>query len=230
MRDNLKVSHLRGFTLVLAVGLASIGVGVGALAVAGTTESTVSDGQAVKVWSTRAALSGPLSLVTTNVQLQADGTVQLARHVGSREVAVGPPLVSFEWGSGTFPVTASASGVVWVFELGSSTPPTVWRISDTSGAVLQKTVVPEFLRPSLAADSSGLYFGAFSASGGSVDDALIFHVGIGARKGSTVLPTSRALPAAAQYVASMYPQHGVIVANICRERSPCYSVMVPEIS
>ena len=112
----------------------------------GSTPTTI---KVIKDFDALASLSGPLSLVTTDQPPYGDGTVQLVRRVGTHELAVGPPLASFQWNSGTHPVVAKGPGVLWLFELGASdppldAPPTVWRISDASGAVLQKTIVPGF--------------------------------------------------------------------------------------
>lgn len=226
MRDNPHVSHLRGFTLLVVIVLASIGIGIGALVATGTTH--VSSGRTVKVLYSLAPLSGPLSLVTTTQPPNGDGTVQLVRLVGAQEIAVGPPLVSFQWNSGTHPVVARAPGVLWFYEQGLPlSPPTVWRISDSSGTVLQKTSVPPLTRPLLAADATGLYLAA--GSFGGIGHSLIFHVGVGATSAVTVLGTG-STPASAEFAMSLTAGHGKVEAVVCTRPlgPPCPTEVIAE--
>jgi hypothetical protein len=192
---------------------ATIGYGASA-----TFDSTPSASPVIKDFAVLAPLSGSLSLLTTSRPPSGDGAVQLARRVRTQEIAVGPALALFQWNSGTHPLVANGPGVLWLFELGASdsplaAPPTVWRISDRSGAVLQKTTVPPLLRPLLAADKSGLYL-AGAGSFGGVGHGLIFHVGVGAKSAVTVLGTG-SVPASLEFVGSLTAGNGKVVAAVC---------------
>jgi hypothetical protein len=147
-----------------------------------------------------------------------DGSVQLVQQVGTADFTVGAPLVTFGWNSGTHPIVTNGPGVLWLYELGMSGPPpgpepTVWRISDSSGAVLQKTTVPPLARPLLAADASGLYLGGAGSFGG-VGHGLIFHVGIGASSAATVLSTG-STPASMEFVTALGAGNGKVAATVC---------------
>jgi hypothetical protein len=147
-----------------------------------------------------------------------DGSVQLVQQVGTSDFTVGAPLVTFEWNSGTHPIVTNGPGVLWLYELGLAGPspgpkPTVWRISDSSGAVLQKATVPPLARPLLAADASGLYL-AGAGSFGGVGHGLIFHVGIGASSAATVLGTG-STPASMEFVTSLMAGNGKVAATVC---------------
>jgi hypothetical protein len=161
------------------------------------------------------------------------GSVQLVRLVGISAYTVGSPLVTFQWNSGTHPITtAGPGGVLWLYELGSSTPPTVWRISESSGAVLQTTIVPSLVRPLLVADATGLYI-AGAGSFGGVGHGLIFHVGIGASAASTVLGTGKLL-GPAEFAQSIEIEDGVVIADVCTRplnvpgTNPCRTVRIRE--
>jgi hypothetical protein len=186
----------------------------------------------VRVWEALAPLANPLSLVATNPgNPLGEGTVQLVRRVGSESIAVGPPLVSFQWSSGTSPFVANGPGVVWLYEGGSSTPPTVWRISRSSGMVLQKTRVPFLSEPLLAADANGLYFAGGGA--GDVDttaQGLILHVGIGASSANTVLANGRIPNLDAEFAGSLIARAGVIVASVCTRATRPISCHVKQIA
>jgi hypothetical protein len=147
-----------------------------------------------------------------------NGSVQLVQQVGTSNFTVGAPLVTFEWNSGTHPIVTNGPGVLWLYELGMSGPPpgpepTVWRISESSGAVLQKATVPPLARPLLAADASGLYL-AGAGSFGGVGHGLIFRVGIGARSATTVLGTG-STPASMEFVTALRARTKKVDATVC---------------
>jgi hypothetical protein len=208
---------------LVAYAVVAAATGYGASLFSGPTANKV-----VNVAESIAPLSGPLSLVATYGPQPGAGTVQLVRLVGSHEFAVGSPLVSFQWNTGTHPLVTTTPSFLWLFELGSSTPPTVWRISNSSGAVLQKTTVPPLIRPVLAADASGLYLGGGGSFGG-VGHVLIFHVGVGVSSVDTVLGTG-STPASDEFVASLATGNGKVVATVCTRPlgRPCPTRVIAE--
>ena len=212
--------------MVCAVVAAAIGYGA---------SWTVGPRQAARVISvsrTVAPLSGRLSLVTTSGPRGNTGSAQLVREVGTEEIAVGSPLVSFQFDSGTYPLVSRAPGVLWLYELGSSTPPTVWRISDSTGAVLQKTTAPALVRPLLASDATGLYLAGAGSFGGA-GHGLIFHVGVDARAADEVLGTGQE-PGSMEFVTSLQLLDGKVTAVVCTrpiigpDARPCRARVIAE--
>jgi hypothetical protein len=176
---------------------------------------------------TRFPLTGSkdLSLFVMNTAT-GGGAVQLVQQVGTSDFTIGAPLVTFGWNSGTHPIATNGPGVLWLYELGVSDPPpgpepTVWRVSESSGAVLQKATIPPLVRPLLAADASGLYL-AGAGSFGGVGHGLIFHVGIGAPSAATVLGTG-SMPALMEFVTSLEVSDGKVAATVCTRpvTTPC---------
>jgi hypothetical protein len=111
------------------------------------------------------------------------------RDPATGKIALGPVLTQFEWDSGSHPVVTYGPGVMWLYELEATHGPTVWRISDATGDVLQEARVTGLIRPLLVADADGLYLlgaGSFGAN----DGRLIFHVGIGSTHAMDVFSVS----------------------------------------
>ena len=164
-------------------------------------------------------------LVTTLNSDEGLGAVQtLVTNRSTGDTSRGPILATFQWNSGSHPLWVRAPRALWIFELETSDGPTVWRVSDTTGAVLQTAKVPPLARPLLAADATGLYI-AGAGSFGGVRDTLIVHLGIGASHAVTILNTAPR-NANSELVSSIDLQGSTVVANVCvrplTDPQPCH--------
>jgi hypothetical protein len=133
---------------------------------------------------------GSVSVLVRNLTPNgAEGAVQtLVTNRSTGRTTDGPILATFQWDSGSHPEWVSAPQALWIFELETSDGPTVWRVSDTTGVVLQTIKVPALVRPLLVADATGLYL-AGTGSFGGVGHGLVFHVEVGESNPVTILNT-----------------------------------------
>jgi hypothetical protein len=207
--------RIRRAVMFLAFAVVASAIGYVTTSLVSSGRTTVQADRVDTTFPLRASKNLSLFVIDSGT---GNGSVQLVQQVGKSAFTVGAPLVTFEWNSGTHPIVTNGPGVLWLYELGMSGPPpgpepTVWRISESSGAVLQKTSVPPVPRPLLAADASGLYL-AGAGSFGGVGHGLIFHVGIGAGSATTVLGTG-STPASMEFVTSLQAGHGKVAATVC---------------
>src|SRR5579863_734540 len=92
--------------------------------------------------------------------------VQIARYVRSTgKVILGPIPATYEDNSGSRLEWTYGPGSLWLYEAEAAHGPTVFRISSTTGKLLQKTRVPGLTRPELTANINGLYVAAAGSFG-----------------------------------------------------------------
>ena len=149
--------------------------------------------------------------------------VQIARYVRSTgKVILGPVLATYEDDSGSGLEWTYGPGSLWIYEAETAHGPTVFRISSTTGKLLQETRVPGLTRPELTANTNGLYVAAAGSFGNYGDPgALIYRVGIGARSASTAVRASA--PVGVQLVTWLTSQGNALWMDVCTRplRKPC---------
>jgi hypothetical protein len=119
-------------------------------------------------------------------------SAQVARYVPSTgKVVLGPVLASYEDDSTSGLEWTYGPGTLWIYETQTSHGPMVFRVSSTTGKLLQAIRVPRLARPLLTADADGLYVAAAGSFGNYGDPgALVYRVAVGAQSASTVVRSS----------------------------------------
>ena len=109
------------------------------------------------------------------------GELRVARLVSTTgAVELGPVLARYQYDSGTYPEWTYEQGSLWLYEGGAAQGPRVFRVSATTGQLLQSTPVPYFVRPLITADANGLYVAGAGSFGGA-GSTLIYRVVRGAK-------------------------------------------------
>lgn len=155
-----------------------------------------------KVNPTTLALSGPVEPLCTDtplltghsvavVQREARtmvASVRIANLTPSRELHIGPVVLTYTVLSDTHLETVRTSGSLWLYAPNTPGGARALRISESTGKVLQDTSVsPAMDRPVIAANKNGLYLApafnsGFLGSGLTPNESgIIYHVGIGSQ-------------------------------------------------
>jgi len=80
-------------------------------------------------------------------------------------IHVGPSLLEYgDYSGGARPSFAEAGGTLWIFDYATERGPEVIRISATTGAVLQRTVMPAISRPIIGVNALGFWLAQDSDS------------------------------------------------------------------
>jgi len=141
------------------------------------------------------------------------GELRIARLVSpAGEVELGPVLSRFQYDSGSHVEWTYEKGSLWLYEGGSlHQGPRVFRVSATTGQLLQSTPVPYLVRPLITADVDGLYVAGAGSFGGS-GRTLIYRVAAGAKAAEVVFTVDDA----EDYFVSWTTSDGDnLWANIC---------------
>jgi hypothetical protein len=119
---------------------------------------------------------------------------------------LGPVVMTFTQGSSSSPVWVYGEGSLWLYDSSNPGGTDLFRISETTGVVLQALRVPAVARPILGVDDDGLWIAPAANSLGA-DDA-VYHVALGASAATSVFPLS-----GGEYVAWMVATgHTVLLA------------------
>jgi len=148
------------------------------------------------------------------------GELRVGRLVSrARGVKLGPVLASYQFDSGTDPEWAYGPSSLWIYEEGTAQGPRVFRVSSTTGQLLQSTPVPGFVRPLITADANGLYVAGAGSFGGT-GSTLIYRVAPGARSAQVVYSAKQA---DAQYVSWVTSDGDDLWVDICHRPAgaPC---------
>lgn len=138
-------------------------------------------------------------------------------HVGpGGTVQLGPALFRVEDTSGSTPVWAYGDGFLWIYELEAQNGPTVFQVSEETGALVQGVSVPAFVRPISAADANGMYL-AGAGSWGAVGSTEIVRVIPGLSRAQVVLRTPSAWPS--DYADWIAAAGNDVWADICQRPS-----------
>jgi hypothetical protein len=134
-------------------------------------------------------------------------------------VKLGPVLASYQFDSGTHLEWVYGPGSLWLYEEGTAQGPRVFRVSSTTGQLLQSTPVPGFVRPLITADANGLYVAGAGSFGGT-GSTLMYRVAPGARSAQVVYSAKQA---EAQYVSWVTSDGDDLWADICHRPAgaPC---------
>jgi hypothetical protein len=104
------------------------------------------------------------------------GELRVARLVPvTRAVELGPVLARFMYDSGTHTEWTYDQGSLWLYQAGTAQGARVFRVSATTGELLQSTPVPRFVRPLITANANGLYVAGAGSFGGA-GRTLIYRV------------------------------------------------------
>ena len=148
------------------------------------------------------------------------GELRIGRRVSrAGAVKLGPVLASYQFDSGTDPEWVYGPGSLWLYEEGTARGPRVFRVSSTTGQLLQSTHVPGFVRPLMTADANGLYFAGAGSFGGT-GSMLMYRVAPGAKSPQVVYSAKQA---DAQFVSWVTSDGDDVWADICHRPAgaPC---------
>jgi len=129
----------------------------------------------------------PVVTVEPNVSLGHGGvaavTVRISRVVpGPPGYLLGPVVMSFPQESDGWPTWTYGDGDLWLFDAFAKGGSQLLRISGSTGAVLQRIVMPAIARPIVAVDDDGFWLAPAANSGGdSGASNCLYHVAAGSR-------------------------------------------------
>ena len=107
-------------------------------------------------------------------------------------IKVGPSLMEYgDYSGGARPSFDEADGTLWIFDYSTERGPEVIRISTSTGALLQRTVMPAISRPIIGVNSLGFWLGQDSDSFYSNSRVRlgVWFAAIGASQGQLVKAT-----------------------------------------
>jgi hypothetical protein len=118
----------------------------------------------------------PVSPVQSVLVPSYDETLRVARRVNGA-VSLGPVLATFQENSGSHPVFAYGAGSLWAYEAEGPNGATLFRVSLTTGRLLEAVRSPDLTRPLLLADEDGAWL-VPAGSFGALNDVAIYHLGL----------------------------------------------------
>lgn len=117
-----------------------------------------------------------------------NATAYVAHVDANGRTKLGPAIASYPEDSTSHLEWTEGPGSLWLYETQTQHGAMVFRVSSTTGRLLQATPVPNLARPLLAANANGLYIAA-AGSFGENNDTLIYFVAPG-RAAQPVVNTS----------------------------------------
>ena len=106
-------------------------------------------------------------------------------------IAIGPVLMEYgQYSGGVVPDAVRYGNSIWLFDCATERGPEVLRLSATTGAILQRTSMPDISRPVVGVDDSGFWMGeAGSSFWGSKVKLGVWLAPLDARHGILLRPT-----------------------------------------
>jgi hypothetical protein len=116
------------------------------------------------------------------------GVLRVAREdLKTHAISVGPILLTYGEGAGSWPAAASADGWIWVY-VPSQQGADLLRFSSSNGELAQRISIPSMHEPVMAANDSGVFLG-WSNQGGIGGD--VYFVSIGSSRAQLLQRTTR---------------------------------------
>ncbi len=146
------------------------------------------------------------------------GELRIGRLVSQAgAVKLGPVLASYQFDSGTHLEWVYGPGSLWLYEEGTAQGPRVFRVSTTTGQLLQSTPVPRFVRPLITADANGLYVAGAGSFGGT-GSTLIYRVAPSAKSAQSSTAPTRPTPSSSAGSQAMEMTSGPISVTVRQVR------------
>jgi hypothetical protein len=99
---------------------------------------------------------------------------------------VSAPIFVYADVSDEQPLYVVSGGSLWVYDVETTRGPQLLRLSNTTHHVVQQVAMPGFVRPTIAADDEGLWFGR-GEDGGSGGGVALYFVGPKSSRPAAVL-------------------------------------------
>jgi hypothetical protein len=178
---------MRSFLMLISMALAAFGMGDGVAGATGPVNSLNAVAKA-RFSTTHCSVAATGIIGGSRLNLQSPMVVNSVGAVGSgQDVAacvawvnaghrtVSAPIFVYSDVSDEQPLYVIWGDSLWVYDVATTRGPELLRLSNSTHRVLQRVPLPGFVRPTIAADNEGLWFGQGEDSQSSL--GLLYLVG-----------------------------------------------------